>query len=94
MSLKGSPARGNRCKTDEELEGEVPGSAGGVGAPRRAGTIASVGESERLPRGGGPGELDGIPRLEKESKRREGHSALREGSFLGWEMGWQPLLNW
>lgn len=53
-----------------------------------------MGESERLPRGGGPGEVDGIPILEKESKRREGHSIPREGSFLGWEMGWQPLLNW
>lgn len=79
---------------DDELEGEVPGSTGGVGALRRAGIIASVGESERLPREGGPGEVDGIPRLEKESKRREGHCTLREGSFLGWEMGWQPPLNW
>ena len=36
MSLKGSPARrGNRCKTNEELEVEVPGSTGGVGTPRR-----------------------------------------------------------
>lgn len=69
MSLKGSPARGgNRCKTNEELEVEVPGSTGGVGTLRSTAPIAGGGESERLPRGGGPGEVDGIPRLEKELK--------------------------
>ena len=41
MSLKGSPARrGNRCKTNKELEVEVPGSTGGVGALRRVPLLA------------------------------------------------------
>lgn len=53
MSLKGSPARGgNRCKTNEGLEVEVPGRTGGVGTLRSTGPIAGGGGQKGFPEEG------------------------------------------
>ena len=61
MSLKGSPARrGNRCKTNKELEVEVPRSTGGVGALRRVPLLA-LGSQKGFPEEGVLGRWMGFP---------------------------------